>query len=120
MEHVDLSYLVKIAGGNHQFVSAVINSFIEITPLYVQDVRHQCETKNWPGLQASAHRFKSAVKYLGMNKMAQIIETIEANATEAADQSRLLELIAAVNANYLAVITELKHILNNFDLQPQH
>lgn len=120
MEHVDLSYLLKIADGNHQFVNAVISSFIEITPLYVQDVRHQCETKNWPGLQASAHRLKSAIKYLGMNEMARIIETIEANATEAADQRRLLELIVAINANYQAAITELKNILYNFDLQPQH
>jgi HPt (histidine-containing phosphotransfer) domain-containing protein len=116
MEHVDLSYLFKIAGGNHQFVNAVINSFIEITPLYVQDVRRHYEMKNWRGLQASAHRFKSAIKYMGMNEMTRIIETIEENATEAADQRRLLELIAAINANYEAALSELKSMLNNFDL----
>jgi len=120
MEHVDLSYLFKIADGNHQFVNEVINSFIELTPRYVQEVRHQCEAKNWLGLQASAHRFKSAVKYFGLNEMAQIIETIEENATETADRQNLLELIASMNANYTAAINELKSKLNNFDLQQQH
>jgi len=120
MEHVDLSYLIKLAEGNKQFVNEVINSFIELTPRYVQEVRHQCEAKNWPGLQASAHRFKSAVKYFGLNETAQIIETIEANATEPADRQNLLELIASMNANYEVALNELKNILNNFDLQPQH
>lgn len=120
MEHVDLSYLLKIAGGNRQFVNAVVSSFIEITPQYIQDVRRQFETRNWPGLQASAHRFKSAIKYLGMNEMTRIIETIEENATETADQRRLLELIAAINAKYEAALDELKSLLNNFTVQSQH
>ncbi len=108
MERVDLSYLVRLAGGNDQFVNEMIISFIEITPSYVHEVRHQCDEKNWPGLQASAHRFKSAVKYLGLNEMAQIVEAIEESAVEPADSRHLSELMAALNVIYDASVNELK------------
>lgn len=108
MQHVDLSYLIRLAGGNNQFVNEFIDCFLDTTPSYVQEVRHQCAQKNWPGLQASAHRFKTAVRYLGLSKLAHIIETIEERAAQKVNKENLFELVAAMNAIYDASVRELK------------
>src|SRR5574341_937558 len=98
MEHVDLSYLVRLARGNNQFIHELIGCFLETTPSYLQETRHQYDVKNWPGLRASAPGFKTAVRYLGLSKLAQIIETIDENAAKQATIENLFELITAMNA----------------------
>ncbi len=76
-KHTDLSYLKEMSGNDHGIIKEMIDIFIEQVPEFLEEVSLSFETQNWQALGAVAHKAKSSVRAMGMEKTGMYLEQLE-------------------------------------------
>lgn len=86
---VELSYLDKITEGDAELKRKMIDLILRETPEDLDMLQLLCDKKDWPGLRAMAHKFKSTATFLGNKHLENLIKELE----EMAEEKRELEKI---------------------------
>jgi HPt (histidine-containing phosphotransfer) domain-containing protein len=69
-DHVtNLDYLTKLSKGNSQFVTDMIRIFLEENPGEVAALEKAISTKDFRLINASAHKLRSTVPFVGIDKI---------------------------------------------------
>ncbi|MCW3072879.1 MAG: hypothetical protein JWO44_2769 [Bacteroidetes bacterium] len=75
---LDLSWLMRLSGGDRKFVKEVLEIFIHDAPLELKKIEEGIRSKNYPQIRTSAHTMKSSVRLLGLNdKLGPVLDEME-------------------------------------------
>lgn len=112
---INLSYLKSISDGNDDFILELIDMFFEQVPEYQKKLQLFYKEEDWDNLARIAHKAKSAILMVGMDKLAADLKKLEENAKVEKNIHEYQEIIAKfVNESKLA-INELKLIRNKLN-----
>ncbi|MFN4932530.1 MAG: Hpt domain-containing protein [Bacteroidota bacterium] len=92
-EKPDLSYLRLLMDNDTEIVLEVLEIFKLQTPIDVQNLELHTKNNDWQMLSKSAHKLKSSVGNLGMNKLKDWFLFIEINGKQETNLDRLNELV---------------------------
>ncbi|MGH1337894.1 MAG: Hpt domain-containing protein [Aureispira sp.] len=97
---VDLTFLNEISDGDQEFITDVLQTFLEEMPKDMGQLRTAIEANNSEGIGKVAHKTKSTLQTLGLHELKEMAYTIEQNAKSPASS---LELSKHANtfANYI-------------------
>ncbi|MDY6799686.1 MAG: Hpt domain-containing protein [Bacteroidota bacterium] len=109
---INLSYLKTISNGDNAFILELIEMFFEQVPEYQKMLQHLYNKKDWNNLARTAHKAKSAILMVGMNKLAAKLKKLEENAKEEKNIHEYQEIIANFVSQSDIAINELKLIQN--------
>ncbi|MDE5419519.1 Hpt domain-containing protein [Labilibaculum sp. DW002] len=73
----DLSYLKEMSGNDYSIIKEMIDIFIEQVPEFLDEVSNSFESQDWQALGAVAHKAKSSVRTMGMEKTGSYLEQLE-------------------------------------------
>lgn len=73
----DLSYLKEMSGNDNSIIGEMIDIFLEQIPEFEDEISKSFETQNWQELGAVAHKAKSSVRTMGMEKSGDCLEQLE-------------------------------------------
>ena len=72
----DLSYLKEMSGNDYSIIKEMIDIFIEQVPEFLDEVSNSFESQDLQALGAVAHKAKSSVRTMGMEKNRKLFRTI--------------------------------------------
>ena len=81
---VDLSYLRSISDNQQTFINQMIQSFLDLAPVYIDDMKKAIEQENYQDLALSTHKLKPSATYMGIENLLQVMEQIEELVKQAA------------------------------------
>lgn len=105
---VDLSYLRKVSKNNKAFINDIINSFLEITPKVLTEVREYQAKKEWVKLEKAIHKMKPTLIMIGMPDAKEMAVEIEGLVRSKQDPQALKLLTAEFCKKLEKAIEELK------------
>ncbi|PCH70678.1 MAG: Hpt domain-containing protein [Bacteroidales bacterium] len=73
----DLSYLKEMSENDNSIIGEMIDIFLEQIPEFEDEISKSFETQNWQELGAVAHKAKSSVRTMGMEKSGDCLEQLE-------------------------------------------
>jgi len=82
MSNLDLSYLKSVTDGDKELIKELIEIFKNQVPEYLQDFQDAYQQKDAKTLSQIAHKSKSSVAIMGMNRLAADLEKFEKEARE--------------------------------------
>ncbi|MEE4198192.1 MAG: Hpt domain-containing protein [Bacteroidales bacterium] len=109
---INISYLKSISNGNDPFILELIDLFFEQIPEYQNLLKHFYDSGDWNNLARIAHKAKSAILMVGMDKLAQELKKLEENAKVEKNIHEYQEIIANFVDQSNIAIHELKLIRN--------
>jgi len=109
---INLSYLKSISNGDNTFILELIKMFFEQVPEYQKMLHQLYNKKDWYNLARTAHKAKSAILMVGMDKLAAELKKLEENAKEEKNIHEYQEIIANFVSQSDIAINELKLIQN--------
>jgi HPt (histidine-containing phosphotransfer) domain-containing protein len=113
----DLSYLKKLSNSDDNFVREMIATFIEETPLAIDNLEKHMANKDWKRVSAIAHKIKPSLMFIGLNDLQEPANFIEENAGEETNLDQLPELIAKVKKRCDEAVKELQEEIKAFKTQ---
>ncbi|OJJ16424.1 hypothetical protein BKI52_34625 [marine bacterium AO1-C] len=106
----NLQKLEKMMGGNKEHVRQMVNMFVEETPALIDDMRQAQAAADIIALGKLAHKVKSSLDILDLQRLAKIARQIEQIARNNEDNSKI---DALVDEFVLEIQEVLKHIQND-------
>lgn len=97
----NLSLLYKMSRGNDAFVNRTKQLFIESVPPTVTELRVKYNEADWAGVSSAAHKLKSTIDTMRIDKLKDIIRQIESDAKKNVN----IDLIDA-NISYLTEVMD--------------
>jgi HPt (histidine-containing phosphotransfer) domain-containing protein len=73
----DLSYLKEMSGDDNSIIVEMITIFLEQIPEFEEEISIHFKARDWQELGAMAHKAKSSVRTLGMEKTGECLEQLE-------------------------------------------
>lgn len=73
----DLSYLKEMSGNDNSIIKEMIDIFLEQIPEFEEEISNHFKAKDWYELGAIAHKAKSSVRTMGMEKSGNCLEQLE-------------------------------------------
>jgi HPt (histidine-containing phosphotransfer) domain-containing protein len=64
----DLTYLLELSKGNRKFVTDMVKIFLEENPDEIRMLGEGISTKDFDLINASAHKLRSTVPFVGLNR----------------------------------------------------
>jgi len=107
-KHIDLSYLNKTAEGSEEFITEMINAFLEQTPELLTEIETAILAKDWAGVKASTHKFKPTAVMMGISAVSGDIQALEAIGLSKTNTENAPVLFAKIKKEILAACEELK------------
>ncbi|HNL06563.1 MAG TPA: Hpt domain-containing protein, partial [Chitinophagales bacterium] len=83
------------------------------TPEEIANMERFYDQKNWERLRAVAHKFKSAVTYIGLEETKEMVKNIQINAETQQNLDETADLIAQVKRNVSIACEELEEELKS-------
>jgi HPt (histidine-containing phosphotransfer) domain-containing protein len=79
---VDLTFLNEISDGDQEFITDVLQTFLEEMPKDMRQLREAIAAKNVQDIGKVAHKTKSTLQTLGLHDLREMAFTIEQNAKD--------------------------------------
>ena len=76
----NLSQLEAIASGNDDFVTKMVNMFLEMTPTLVDRIRTGISSEDWIEVRSASHKMKPSIDLMGIKSLHSVVRSIELNA----------------------------------------
>lgn len=76
----DMSFLYKMSRGNEAFIQKTKSLFLETVPDTLSEIRIRQSKNDWAGISAAAHKLKSTIDILRIDKLKDVIRKIELGA----------------------------------------
>ena len=104
----DLDYLNEISNNDDDFLLDMIKTFVEITPVTLQEMRVLLDNKLYFELGEIAHKFAPSLSFIGVQKLINDIDKIENYATNEKNIQELPDLFETLEKNCINIISSLK------------
>ena len=88
----DLSYLRSISDNNEQFLSEMVQTFVQSIPPVLDEMDDCLRQKNWYRLSRLAHQIKPSFGLMGMGDLRKTVFYIEQNADQKTNLTELSEV----------------------------
>jgi HPt (histidine-containing phosphotransfer) domain-containing protein len=109
---VDLSYVKGMASGNMELIKEMIDIFISQVPEFLEDMKTVHDKKDWYNLGLVAHKAKSSVAVMGMERQAAALKNLEMLAKKEKDVDKYIDIINVFEEDCKKAIQELEIIKN--------
>ena len=103
----NLAFLDEAVGGDAELKAKMLGIIMRETPDEIAKMDQYYNEQNWDRLQAAAHKFKSAVTYLGMDELKEIVKRIQTNAETHQNLNDTADLIYKVKKDMTIAMDEL-------------
>jgi signal transduction histidine kinase/ligand-binding sensor domain-containing protein/CheY-like chemotaxis protein/HPt (histidine-containing phosphotransfer) domain-containing protein len=107
-QHIDLSNLFELSGGDPAFVGKILGRIVDKLPDSISELERLLAKNDWEGLKGSAHSLKSSSGYAGSEELKEIFQKIESLAGSRNELQRLPALVAEAKLVGASVVAELK------------
>ena len=104
----DLTYLRSVSDNDEQFVKEMVVSFIEKTPLLLEDLVSAANQENWAQVGALAHKLKPNLVFMGIESLKHLVLDIELSGKDQQHLDILANKVHTLNSRCLEAIAELK------------
>ncbi len=106
----DLEQLNAIAAGNPEFVTKMVNMFLDMTPGLVERIEAGLQTQDWIEVRSAAHKMKPSVDMMGITSLHVIVRGIEGNAKTETNLEQIPELYFKLSETLEKVYEQLRNI----------
>ncbi|MBN1952294.1 MAG: Hpt domain-containing protein [Bacteroidales bacterium] len=89
----DMAFLNRVSGGDTAFIREMINTFMEVAPVYVQKARTFLQEENIDALARETHRIIPGVTFVGAKSLEAELMLIEEYAKKKSHLEQLPALI---------------------------
>ena len=113
MKKTDLTYLINVAGGNHELILEIIDIFVIQAEEFWNEMQDLYNNKDYDALGKLAHKAKSSVAIMGMDALAIELKNLELLCNEGKQIELYQDIISNFKAECLIVIEELLEYKNN-------
>ena len=103
-----LDKLNTISRGNKEFVTKIINLFLEETPKSLEQLALAIKEKNFQKVRAVAHKMKPSINMMCIDSLSVVIQNIEEFAADNINLNDIPALIEEVTNTCNEVIAELQ------------
>lgn len=76
---IDLTYLRTMSDDDEDFIKSMITSFINNVPVILNNIQDYHQQESWEALAKEIHKLKPTLKYLGVQKLNDVIILTETN-----------------------------------------
>ena len=90
-EILDFTLLDEITGGDDQFKSEIIATFLSEIDLDLAQIKAKTEQNDWNGLAGAVHKIKSSLSMFCPTHLVEQLKKLETNAKQNAPQRELKE-----------------------------
>ena len=88
VKKTDLEYLISTTGNNREIIIELINIFIEQVGEFSEEFRNLYKMKDYDALGKLAHKAKSSVAIMGMDKLTEKLKEFEILALKGIDHEK--------------------------------
>ena len=99
-QHIDLSYMQSVSGGNKAFEQTVTKQFIDNVPLHLEQLITAYQNQDFKMVKLRAHDLQSSAAIMGLLPLLE-------------EKLDILELAAEQNATLQQILNDLEKILNS-------
>ncbi len=86
---LDFSYLKDLAQGDAEFISGMLQLFVEQTPIELQQLHKNVEEEDWEMVKKQAHKLKYPFSSIGRNDLSNLLGEIEQIQVEAPNKEQI-------------------------------
>jgi len=104
----NLSMVEAISGGDQDFVKRMIQLFLDTMPEALQDIEMATGDQRWEGLSKLAHKLKSTIDSMGIERLKQLVRTIESNGKSGTDTGQIPALVKTLVATMKLCMDQIK------------
>jgi len=115
-KHIDLEYIMELAGGEDEFVIEIIESYLETVGPNIRLLSEAVTDYDMDRITFLAHKLKGSFRFIGCTGPGDIMEQIE-NSNSRGDRMRIKELMSLVEKEYAGTENELKQVLHELNAQ---
>lgn len=108
----DLTMLQKMSRGNEAFLKRTKQLFVDTVPATVTDMKEKYDQADWTGVSAAAHKLKSTIDTMRIERLKDIVRQIENNAKVQENLDGIGTNISYLSEVMDMVIAQLKADLN--------
>jgi CheY-like chemotaxis protein/HPt (histidine-containing phosphotransfer) domain-containing protein len=98
---VDLSMLYEISGDDENYISVMVQTFLENMPNTLKKINECLVAQNWDGLYQAAHYAKSTLSVIKVSEMFDLVLAIEVNAKNTTKLETIPALVQKVSECFL-------------------
>ncbi|MCW3105961.1 MAG: multi-sensor hybrid histidine kinase [Segetibacter sp.] len=98
---VDLSMLYDISGDDENYISVMVQTFLENMPNTLKKIDETLLNEDWEGLFRAAHYAKSSLSVIKISEMFDAVLAIEGNAKNKTNFQALPGLVKKINESFL-------------------
>jgi signal transduction histidine kinase/CheY-like chemotaxis protein len=103
---IDLAYLKSLSKGDEEFEKNMVRSFSQQVPEELNDLKMAIGQKDYVRVRAIAHTMKSTVSFLGLQKLAPLLQQLEQDAENKRDFTEIQNKFELINTICQAAIRE--------------
>lgn len=111
--HLNIAYLLEIAGGNESFVPDVLIMFREESKDFVSRLWNHFEHKDFYSLKKAAHAMKPTGSYIGVEGLTILITSLE-KAAPSGDTKEVNSIIIEIERSLNRLNEEIDVYLSSF------
>lgn len=111
----DLTYLKEMSGGNKDLVREMINIFINQVEEFSRDMDNHLAKKEYELLGKLAHKAKSSISIMGLEKLAKELKNLENLAKENKEPEKYPVILSFFKEETKVAVQELQEVLKNLD-----
>ncbi|MGB1206199.1 MAG: PAS domain S-box protein [Chitinophagales bacterium] len=104
----DFSFLNEAVGNDPELKRQMLEIMLQETPEETMQMQIFLKKEDWPRLRSVAHKFKSAVTYMGLHNLKEVVKTIQENAEKRVHLDQLPELVELVYNTCQHAIKEMR------------
>jgi PAS domain S-box-containing protein len=101
-ELVDLTYLKTMSNNNKDFISEMVNTFIQTIPASILEINNSLKSTDWKALSRGVHKIKPSITLMGLHaaksKAIEIETALEAKKPTAILSQSVQEFCALLNS----------------------
>ena len=104
----DLSMVREISRGSDEFVTKMVQLFIETTISAVNEMKGNLQKEEWDSIGSIAHKIKSSIDTMGIVSIKEDIRLLEKYGKERIQLNEIPELINKIDSTIEKVNSKLK------------
>ena len=111
--YIKTDYLETVAGGDKELIRELVSMFSEQVAEIYTEMRTLLLEKDFKSLGLLAHKAKSSVAIMGMDKLALLLKTFELQAREGKETGQYESYISRFASDTAAAVSELDDLVRN-------
>ena len=100
--------LVEMCGDDQEFISEMIDVFVENNALYLKELMRAFENKDWEELKKNAHKIKPSILLMRIESLTQNILDLNEYSGKQTNLDRIPSLVAELETILNEVFVQMK------------